>query len=201
MQMKTILAGAALLAAAGLAPQASAQLITGADSITQSSTNGSFTADLAINGNFGDFTHTVGGGADTNPTLRWDLPGGDYFLDDLIIYNRTSCCQSRLRDITVIVRDAADTTDLFTSPLLNPENSLNGPASLSVDLSGVTGGIVLVHRTPDPDLSGTGGVGNSDEGWVLSIGELEAFGTPVPEPTALGLLGLGGLAILRRRRA
>ena len=31
-------------------------------------------------------------------------------------------------------------------------------------------------RTPDPDLSGTGGQGNDDEADVLSLGEVEVFG-------------------------
>ena len=201
-----LICAAAALAVVVVVPQgARAQLITGSDSITQSSDIG-FPASNALDRNFGNFTHTAGGGADANPTLTYDLPGGDYALDEFVIFNRgDGCCQSRLRDITVVVRDAANTTDLFTSPLLNPENALGGggtggPDSLSVDLTGITGGIILVRRTPDPDLSGTGGQGNADEGWVLSVGEIEAYGTPVPEPTAAGLLAVGAGVLLRRRR-
>jgi hypothetical protein len=205
MRMRTLAAAAAALVFAGFSSQAPAQLITGADSITQSSDAG-FPASNAIDRNFSNFTHTLGGGVDTNPTLTYDLPGGDYNLDQVILYNRgDGCCQSRLRDITVVVRDAANTMDVFTSSLLNPENALGsggtgGPASLTVDLTGITGGILLVRRTPDPDNSGTGGVGNADEGYVLSLGEIEAFGSPVPEPSALGLIALGAAGLVRRKR-
>lgn len=150
---------------------------------SQSSTNGGFAASLALDGNLGNFTHTLG--TDFNPTWQVNL-GGTFELDNIVIHNRTSCCQSRLRDIRVAIRDAADTTDVFVSELLNPENvlgngTLAGPASLALDLVALTGGrvsggIVRITRTPDPDLSGTGGQGNADEAAVLSLGEVQVFG-------------------------
>src|ERR1041385_238363 len=81
----------------------------------------------------------------------------------------------------------------YTSPLLNPENAgftyPNGPAFLSNNLVTLTGGPVFgqfirVRRTPDPDLSGSGGQGNTDEAAVLSLGEVVVNAT-----TSAGLRG------------
>ncbi|MEX2185715.1 MAG: lamin tail domain-containing protein [Pirellulales bacterium] len=162
-----------------------------AGAATQSTTNGAFAASLAVDGNLGNFTHTLS--TDPNPTWQVNL-GGTFDLDNIVIRNRgDGCCQSRLRDIRVTIRDAADTTDLFVSELLNPENILGnhttaGPATLSLDLvaltgSHVSGGIVRVSRIPDPDNSGVGGVGTADEGAVLSLGEVQVFGL-APASTA-----------------
>ncbi len=145
---------------------------------------GQFPADLAIDGNTGNFTHT---GAGLNLPATWSLDLGAVFpLHSIVLRNRgDGCCQSRLRDITVSVLDDDGTTVLYESPLLNPENTLGGggtagPARLDLDLIGETGAPVpgrhiRVVRTPDPDLSGSGGAGNADERDVLSLGEVEVF--------------------------
>ena len=65
---------------------------------------------------------------------------------------------------------------------LNPENELGSPVSLTVDTGGATGNMIRIKRTPDPDLSGSGGAGNSDESAVLSLDTV----------TADGILGGGG---------
>ncbi len=148
----------------------------------QSSTLGGFTADLAVNGTTADFTHTAAG---QNLPATWTVNlGTNYGLEQIILRNREGCCGSRLRDITVAVLDSAGATK-YSSALLNPENSLgsglNGPASLTLNLTQLTGGLVLgsqvrITRTPDPDLSGTGGQGNGDEADVLSLAEVEVLG-------------------------
>ncbi|HXG48814.1 MAG TPA: lamin tail domain-containing protein, partial [Methylomirabilota bacterium] len=154
---------------------------------TQSSTLGGFTAELAVDGNPGNFTHTAAG---QNLPATWEVNlGTNYGLERIVLHNRgDGCCGSRLRDIRVLVLDVTGTATNYTSPLLNPENvlgggSLNGPASLSLNLTQLTGGLVLggrvrVVRTPDPDRSGSGGQGNADEPDVLSLGEVEVFGVP-----------------------
>jgi len=152
---------------------------------SQSTTNGGFTANLAINGNYGDFTHTLG----TDAASTWDLNlGAMTDIGEIVLYNRTSCCGSRLRDITVsVLNDVGD--PVYTSDLLNPENTgyayPNGPATITIDIVEEVGGIVQgqivrVTRAPDPDLSGTGGQGNPDEANVLSLGEVEVFATACP---------------------
>ncbi len=151
---------------------------------TQSSTLGGFTPDVAVNGNTADFTHTAGG---QNLPSTWEVNlGTNYGIERIVLNNRSSCCGSRLRDITVRILDATGATN-YTSALLNPENTLgsglNGPATLSLNLTQLTGGLVIggrvrVTRTPDPDLSGSGGQGNADEADVLSLAEVEVFGVP-----------------------
>jgi hypothetical protein len=139
---------------------------------------------VAANGNngiFTDFTHTTT--ADNNATWTLNL-GTRKKINGVTLHNRTSCCGSRLRDITVTVRDS-DNTVLYVSPLLNPENQgyafPNGPATLSLDFNALVGGALVgqfveVRRTPDPDLSGTASQGNTDEANVLSLGEVVVSG-------------------------
>jgi hypothetical protein len=154
---------------------------------TQSSTLSSFSAPLGNDGSLGNFTHTAAG---QNLPATWELDlGRTATISRIVLYNRTSCCGSRLRDITVFVLDAARTQVAFQSELLNPENvlgggGLSGPAQLALDLVAQTGGVVSgrfvrVVRNPDPDRSGSGGQGNSDEPDVLSLGEVEVFERPV----------------------
>jgi hypothetical protein len=154
---------------------------------TQSSTLSSFTPNLAVNGSTTDFTHTAAG---QNLPATWEVNlGTNYGLERIVLFNRgDGCCGSRLRDITVRILSADGSATNYTSALLNPENTLggggiNGPASLSLNLTQLTGGLVIggrvrITRTPDPDLSGTGGQGNADEANVLSLGEVQVFGLP-----------------------
>ena len=56
------------------------------------------------------------------------------------------------------------------------------------------------HRRPGP-LELIGGTNNAASGTdVLSLREVEIFGTAVPEPSAALLAGLAALGLLRRRR-
>ncbi|MEX2381479.1 MAG: CotH kinase family protein [Opitutales bacterium] len=158
---------------------------------TQSSTDGSYTAARAVNGDFTDFTHTL---AETNLPAWWEVDLQDnYAIESIVLWNRTGCCQSRLRDITVEVfgRDGGEMH--FTSELLNPQNVLGGgqlgtgPEKLSLDLTELTGGLVIggrvrVTRTPDPEATGTGGQRTNSEQDVLSLAEVEVLGAP-PEAT------------------
>ncbi len=152
---------------------------------SQSSTLSTYASDLAVNGNTGDFTHTQAG---LNTPSTWEVNLTNlYAIERIILYNRSSCCGSRLRDITVRITDVTGTVTNWTSALLNPENTgnayPNGPATITVDLvaltgAAVNGGRVRVTRTPDPDLSGTGGQGNADEADVLAMGEVEVQALP-----------------------
>src|SRR5262245_40573216 len=146
----------------------------------QSTVNGSFTANLALNGNFADFTHTLG----TDPAPFWQVTlTNQMFIHSVVLFNRTSCCGSRLRDITieVLATNGTETVTNYASALLNPENAgfafPGGPAFLSNNIVAITGlpalgYIVRVRRNPDLDLSGSAGQGNTDEAAVLSLGEV-----------------------------
>jgi hypothetical protein len=169
---------------------------------------GGFPAILAIDGNPSNFTHTN----TTDPNPFWEVNFGEnMFLQTINLHNRgDGCCGSRLRDITVRVFDQSG-ANIFTSELLNPENAAfafpNGPGDIFLDLASlnggnpITGARVQVSRTPDLDLSGTGGQGNNGEPATLSLGEVTVTGGSVPEPATGGLicLAVAGLAARRRR--
>jgi len=146
----------------------------------QSTINGSFTPNLALNGNLGDFTHTLG--TDTSPFWQVTLTN-QMFIHSVVLHNRTSCCGSRLRDITIeiLATNGTETVTNYASALLNPENAgftfPGGPAFISNNIVTITGlpalgYIVRVRRTPDLDLSGSAGQGNADEAAVLSLAEV-----------------------------
>jgi hypothetical protein len=146
------------------------------------SSNGGFAESNAINGNYGDFTHTAS--TDNAARLSIDL-GGRKLISSVTLYNRTSCCGSRMRDITVKVLDTDNSTVVFQSSLLNAENAgytyPGGPGQVVLDISALTGSsvpgrYVVITRTPDPDLSGSAGNGNIDESNVLSLGEVVVMG-------------------------
>ena len=149
-----------------------------AGTATQSTTGYSLGAELAIDGDPSTFTHT----ASEDPLSSWQLDLGALTeIGRIVLRNRDSCCQSRFRDLTVNLLGADGKSVVWTSGLLNPENVLNGPASLTLDLFELNVGSIearwiQVIRTPDPDLSGSGGTGNEDEDNVLSLGEVEVFG-------------------------
>ena len=151
-------------------------LALGKPAAQSSSYSASYPAANAVDGALNTFSHTAS--LDTNAAWRVDL-GGDYYISQIILYNRLNCCWPRLRDITVSIRDPQDTMDLFVSDLLNPENILDSPTFLTVDLSSspVLGGIVKIHRTPDPDLSGNGGIGSDTDRNALTLAEVEVLGS------------------------
>ncbi|AKJ27495.1 discoidin domain-containing protein [Caldimonas brevitalea] len=154
---------------------------------TQSSDRGiASAAAAAIDGKASTFTHTAFEQA--NPWWKLTFPSTRR-IASINLFNRpgpctsTNDCRTRLRDITVSVLDAAG-QPVWTSQLLNPENQLASPDRLNVDImqlhgSAVEGRSVLVRRTSDPDLSGSGGGGGTPEGNVLSLVEVQVEEGPV----------------------
>jgi hypothetical protein len=163
---------------------------------SQTSTYGgnSFPASLGVDGNLGNFTHTLN--SDPAPSLTVDL-GQGYFIDSVLLHNRDGCCQGRLRDIRVEFLAADGNTVVYASPELNDGGVLGGPPFLGVDLHQLTGSPVAARFVRVSRLDTVTG---SDDASVLALGEVQVFGTVVPEPHTALLLGLGALA-LRRRRA
>ena len=134
-----------------------------------------FPATNAIDGDLGNFTHT--GIGQSNASWQLDF-NSDVSINQIELHNRRSCCGSRLRDIEVTVVNASGER-VFRSALLNPENSLNSPDAISLDLAGVNGSAVLgnrivVSRRSDPDHSG--GTGGASEADVISLAEVEVLG-------------------------
>ena len=164
-------------------PPPGIQNLAPAGTATQTSTLGGFAASLGIDGNTGNFTHTLN--SDTTPAWTLNLRRRA-LISEITLNNRgDGCCQYRLRDITVEILDADGVTVVWTSPLLNPENTDGSPQLLDLDVAGLNGGPVIgnfvrVRRTPDDDFSGQGGVaGSADDARVISLGEVSVPGEPV----------------------
>lgn len=214
MKTRTLLVTASLFGALTLAANAAVINLSTAVA-AQSSTLSTFGPGNALD-NIVNFTHTQG--TDPNPTWQLLLGAPEAFAD-ITVFNRqasdgaTACCPSRLRDITIqvvsftgnVFSDFTGGTVIFSSPLLNAENVLGGgtntagPVSLSASPGGAVGNLIRIIRTPDPDLSGSGGFGNTDEAAVLSIDLVTAESIPEPGTSLLGLFGLAMFAMRRRR--
>lgn len=156
----------------GLSTAALVPLNTGT-AAQSSNYNGTFVAGLALDA-VNNFTHTAG--TDSNATWQVLLPAS-YNFGQIVVHNRTGCCGSRLRDITIqvvnfsgnVASDFTGGTIVYSSALLNPENILSAPATISVNAGGASGNMIRIKRTSDPDNSGNGGTGDANESNVLSI--------------------------------
>lgn len=137
-----------------------------------------YLAGNAVNGVTSDFTHTSD--LDRNAFWQVDLQS-DRAVDQVLLYNRPAN-QNRFRDITVQVLDANQNV-VYTSPTLNPGNTLGSPPNLSVN-PGVTGRFVRVLRTPFGSPPG-----NADSN-VLSLAEVQVFSASTANPSA-GSSGFG----------
>ena len=133
-----------------------------------------------------NFTHTNSSNA--NPWWQLTFPE-PRSISSVSLFNRhgtcsgTGDCRTRLRDVTVSVLDETGAA-VWNSELLNPENELDSPDRLLVDITqqlgtAVKGKSIKVTRKSDPDLSGTAGAGGTDEKNVLSMAEVEVHGGPV----------------------
>lgn len=169
---------------------------------TQSSLLGAaYTPDKAVDGNLGNFTHTLA--SDTAPWWQVDL-GTTHLIDSIILHNRDSCCADRLADIFVDVIASDGTTVVYTSPELNDANTAyggignasdSGPAVLAVDLHALTGDAVLGQFVRVRRITS----GGSSDQRILSLGEVQVYGA-IPEPATMTLLALGALAMTARKR-
>ena len=128
-------------------------------------------ASLAIDGNFGSFTHTSR--TDHQASLSVELQS-EAIVDEIVLHNRpNNVSGSRLGDISVTVQNESGNV-VYSSGLLNAVNKLGSPIQISVSLpAGIVGSSVSIERLSDSDLSGTDGAGNADEPNVLSLSELE----------------------------
>ena len=96
------------------------------------------------------------------------------YISNIVIKNRQDANREALRDITVTVKDSTGAV-ILQSPLLNPENALQGPAELSLPLTyPITGVQVNVSRAPDSDKSAGSDVA------TLSLAEVQVMGCMAP---------------------
>lgn len=159
---------------------------------SQSSTwpgnSANFTADRAVDGLFntsnGVMAHT---NFQANPWWRVDL-GQTQNIGEVVLFNRDQL-QERLSDLIIEILDSNQQV-VFSSPLINPNDVLDGPEGIIVPIEvagvpGVNGQFVRITR-------------QTDNG-ALTLGEVLVFAS-APEPASLVLLSLGGLVLLRRQR-
>jgi autotransporter-associated beta strand protein len=146
---------------------------------TQSSTwNSNFPASKAVDDDRTNISHTAT--SDTTPWWMVDL-GSMTSIGEIELFNRVIECSGRLRDIKVEILAANGTTVLYTSPLLNPDNTMggglndyaNGPTRLSLfvnDGTPVTGRYIRVRRTAE-----SSGSTNLDDLRALSLSDVEVY--------------------------
>jgi hypothetical protein len=123
----------------------------------------------------GDATsHTETG--DLAPWWQVDL-GSEFDIENINLFNRTSCCGERLYNITVDILDAA-ATPVYSSAVFNPWDGIDpipadpGAGPFAYDLTGEPGGAVTGQTVR---ISKTGFDGSE---W-LSLLEVEVFAEAV----------------------
>lgn len=124
---------------------------------------------FAIDGNYQNFTHTET--SDSEPYWEVDF-GSPMSFQRVVLFNRTSCCQLRLRDITVSVLDG-DFNEIWVSPLLNELNIMNSPAQLICNIQQLNGGVPVVGRIVRVARMG---LGSTDDENALSLAEVDIIG-------------------------
>lgn len=150
-------------------------------STSQSSTAGTFIPGLAVDGKLTNYTQTASG---QGSNAFWEVTlANPVLVDSITLYNRSDCCQDRLRDLIVSIRTGATGLPVYESPILNPANVDQGPSQIRIDLGQaltgrVVGNRVRVTRVRDPELLGGGT--SVEDGEVLSLAEVDVQGTAIP---------------------
>ncbi len=141
---------------------------------SQTTTFSPYTASLAIDGNTTNFSQTAASSVNQSWTVNLRRKA---LIQSIVIHNRPEA-PYRLRDLTVTVLDSNGTSVIYTSPLINPENALGSPAVITVDPGvPVYGQYVRVLRNRDPDWSGQGGTGTTEDISALALAEVVVSGT------------------------
>ena len=143
-------------------------------------------------GNFfhGSVTHTANGDPDPSPGLFewWDVTLSQrYSFEQIIVFNRTDCCTGRIEPFRLSVFNGATSVFSINVPSFVPDITGVDISGMTFTLTGQIGDRVRVQLTHQD---------------YLSLAEVEAYATPVPEPSALAFwaVGLIGLVLARSRR-
>lgn len=149
------------------------------ESVGQSTTSvGDVAAENALDGDLSTYTQTTA--SDDNPT--WHIVAGRTSRDiySIVLHNRTDGFRERLRDIRVQIVGES----VFTTPLLNPENVLGSPATITIDVAALNGGspvsgkAVLITREPDTTV-----IDDDADRNTLSLAEVQIYVLPLDSPT------------------
>jgi alpha-L-fucosidase len=180
-------------------PVRAGNLAIGKTATESSNWGGSYPAGNAVDGFKSNFAHTDT--SDTNPWWMVDL-GSTQSIREVDLFNRMDGYDGRLRDITVQILAANGTTVLYTSPVLNPHNTLgggssdytDGPSSLTLLLdNAVLGEFVRIRRaveTPDPGDTGSA----LDDHRVLTLADVDVYN--VPEPGTIVLMAMAAVTLV-----
>jgi hypothetical protein len=154
-------------------------------------------ASKAVDGNFAT-AFSAGTTTHTNPGA-----GGPVFwetalpqlanINEIAIYNRGDCCQDRLSNFRVSIFDGDN--EIWGEDYFTDSGNAGSLFSIQEDAGGFIGKGDRVR------IELIGGTNNGATGTdVLSLREVEIYGVAVPEPSALALISLGLLPLLRRQR-
>lgn len=150
---------------------------TASQSSTYPVDSAQYVADKALDGNTGTYTHTD----ESGPIAWWQMTWPtDRAVSKLTMVNRSGA-EERLRDIEVSIMDA-NGNNVWISPVLNPGNILNGPASIVVDVAALKGAPVAgrslrIRRIPQ----------TANEVIVLSLAEVTVLSSPTVPTATLAL--------------
>lgn len=154
-------------------------------------------AGKAIDGNLanafgsGSTTHTQPGAG--GPVFWETSLSSPSNINEIALYNRGDCCGDRLSNFRVSIFDGA--TEVWGENYFTDSGNASSIFSIQEDAGGFigTGDRVRVELI--------GGTNNAATGTdVLSLREVEIYGVAIPEPSALALVSIGLLPLLRRRR-
>ena len=155
------------------------------------------TADKAIDGSLagafgaGSTTHTDAGAG--GPVFWETQLTAKSNINEIALFNRADCCPERLSNFRVSVFDGA--TEVWGQNFFEGTGNAGQIFSIQED----TGAFFAAGDHVRVEL--IGGFNNEGTGPdVLSLREVEIYGTVVPEPSSLSLLGLGALGFILRRR-
>lgn len=147
--------------------------------------------DLSVPFAAGTTTHTSPG---AGGAVFWETSLASLSrINEIALYNRADCCGDRLSNFRVSIFDGGTEVwgeDYFTS---------DGNAQAIFSIQEDTGGFIAAGDRVRVELIGGTNNGATGED-VLSLREVEIYGVAIPEPSAMLLLSLGLLPLLRRRR-
>lgn len=176
---------------------------------TQSSTAYGGDASRAVDGNlsgsFGDnsTTHTAdaANGWTAGTPVFWEVDlQGDFSINEITVGGRTDCCGERFGNFRVSILDDGVEVwgmDNFTGAA---GSGVSGPASGWTTYDDAGGFIGTGDKVRVTLIDGRNNSADPNNSGTMSLAEVQVFGQAVPEPGAMGLAALAGLALLRRRR-